>query len=151
ILPVKPAPWHDRKDGVRSAGAICRTAPPRLLRSAAARDFSRVQDAGPTPSRSRTTEGYTGRFVPQRRCATERYEEPGGNAVTDWTTRLLNFRRGELPLALLAALFYFCVLCGYFFLRPVREALGVSRGMDDLRWLFVATSVGSLVIVMMFG
>ncbi|MBN1238645.1 MAG: MFS transporter [Gammaproteobacteria bacterium] len=71
--------------------------------------------------------------------------------MTDWTVRLLNFKRGELPLALLAALFYFCVLCGYFFLRPVREAMGVSRGMDDLRWLFVGTSIGSLVIVMMFG
>jgi ATP:ADP antiporter, AAA family len=71
--------------------------------------------------------------------------------VTDWTARLLNFKRGELPLALLSALFYFCVLCGYYFLRPVREAMGVSRGMDELRWLFVATSVASLVIVLLFG
>ncbi len=66
-------------------------------------------------------------------------------------SRLLNFRKGELPLAVLAALFYFCVLCGYFFLRPVREAMGVSRGMDDLRWLFVGTSIVSLVVVLLFG
>jgi AAA family ATP:ADP antiporter len=65
--------------------------------------------------------------------------------------RLLNFRKGELPLAALSALFYFCVLCGYFFLRPVREAMGVSRGMDDLRWLFIGTSVVSLVFVLIFG
>ena len=69
----------------------------------------------------------------------------------NWLTRVLNFRRGELRLGGLAALFYFCVLCGYFFLRPVREAMGVSRGMDDLRRLFVATSVSSLVIVLLFG
>jgi len=56
-----------------------------------------------------------------------------------------------LPLALLSALFFFCVLCGYFCLRPVREALGVSRGMDDLRWLFVGSSIGSLVAVLAFG
>ena len=68
-----------------------------------------------------------------------------------WTARMLNFRRGELPLALVAALFYFCVLCGYFFLRPVRDAMGVSRGMEDLRWLFVGTSLASLVIVLLFG
>ena len=62
--------------------------------------------------------------------------------------RLLNFRQGEMPLALLAALFYFCVLCGYFFLRPVREAMGVSRGMGDLRWLFIGTSFASLAFVL---
>jgi len=43
------------------------------------------------------------------------------------------------------------VLCGYFCLRPVRQALGVSRGMDDLRWLFVGSSIGSLVVVLAFG
>ena len=71
--------------------------------------------------------------------------------MTNWAARLMNFRRGELPLGVLAALFYFCVLCGYFFLRPVRDAMGVSRGMDELRWLFVVTSISSLVVVLLFG
>ena len=71
--------------------------------------------------------------------------------MADWMVRTLNFRRGELAPALLAALLFFCVLCGYFFLRPVREAMGVSRGMDELRWLFVVTSVASLVAVLAFG
>ncbi len=66
-------------------------------------------------------------------------------------TRLVNFEPGEMPLALLAALYYFCVLCGYSFLRPVREAMGVSGGMDGLRWLFVVTSIVSLVVVLVFG
>ena len=57
----------------------------------------------------------------------------------------------ERPLALLSALFFFLVLGGYFFLRPLRDAMGVSRGMGDLRWLFVATSVASLVAVLAFG
>ena len=64
---------------------------------------------------------------------------------------LLNMKRGELPLAVMSALFFFLVLCGYFFLRPVREAMGVARGMDELRWLFVATSVTSLAAVLAFG
>ena len=71
--------------------------------------------------------------------------------MTDWAARVLNFKRGELRLALLSALFYFCVLSGYFFLRPVRDAMGVARGMDELRWLFVATSVVCLIIVLLFG
>ena len=71
--------------------------------------------------------------------------------MTDWAARVLNFKRGELRLALLAALFYFCVLSGYFFLRPVRDDMGVSRGMDDLYWLFTVTCVCSLTIVLVFG
>ena len=71
--------------------------------------------------------------------------------MTDWAARALNFRRGELPLGILAAMFYFCVLCGYFFLRPVREAMGVAGGMDQLRWLFVMTSIASLILVLLFG
>lgn len=76
---------------------------------------------------------------------------PGETFVSSIAARLFNFKRGELPLAALAALFYFCVLCGYFFLRPVREAMGVSGGMDQLRWLFVVTSLVSLVFVLAFG
>ena len=65
--------------------------------------------------------------------------------------RLVNMKRGELPLAVMSAVFFFLVLCGYFFLRPVREAMGVARGMDDLRWLFVLSSVISLLAVLAFG
>lgn len=65
--------------------------------------------------------------------------------------RILNMRRGEFGLAVLSALFFFLVLLGYFFLRPVREAMGVARGMDDLRWLFAVTSVASLFAVLVFG
>ena len=71
--------------------------------------------------------------------------------MTDRVASLLNMKKGELPLAVLAVVFNFCVLCGYYFLRPVRDAMGVSRGMDDLRWLFALTSIVSLFIVLAFG
>jgi len=71
--------------------------------------------------------------------------------VTDTISRVLNIKKEELPLAFLSVAFFFCVLCGYYFLRPVREAMGVSRGMDELRWLFVGTSIVSLVLVLAFG
>src|SRR3970282_137703 len=77
--------------------------------------------------------------------------EPRVSALKSWAARVLNFREGELPLAVLSAIFYFCVLCGYYFLRPVRDAMGVARGMDDLRWLFVGTSIVALVVVLGFG
>ena len=65
--------------------------------------------------------------------------------------RLVNMRRGEFPLAAMSALFFFAVLCGYFFLRPVREAMGVARGMDELRWLFAINCFVSLGAVLAFG
>ena len=68
-----------------------------------------------------------------------------------FAARLVNMKRGEFPLAVMSALFFFLVLCGYFFVRPVREAMGVARGMDELRWLFVVTSVASLAAVLVFG
>ena len=71
--------------------------------------------------------------------------------MADTVSRILNFKKEELPLALLSVAYFFCVLCGYYFLRPVREAMGVSRGMDELRWLFVGTSFVSLALVLAFG
>ena len=71
--------------------------------------------------------------------------------MTDTVSRILNIKKAELPLALLSVAYFFCVLCGYFFLRPVREAMGVARGMDELRWLFVGTALVSLAFVLAFG
>ena len=71
--------------------------------------------------------------------------------MADTVSRILNIKKAELPLALLSVAYFFCVLCGYYFLRPVRDAMGVSRGMDELRWLFVGTSLVSLVLVLAFG
>ncbi len=68
--------------------------------------------------------------------------------MADTVSRILNIKSEERPLALLSATYFFCILCGYFFLRPVRDAMGVARGMDELRWLFVGTAVVSLVCVL---
>ena len=72
--------------------------------------------------------------------------------MTDSLARVLRINRAELPPVFLSALYFFCLLCGYFFLRPVREAYGGSPGgMSDLRWLFVVTSITSLLAVLAFG
>ena len=71
--------------------------------------------------------------------------------MADAVSRILNIRKAKLPLALLSAAYFFCIMCGYYFLRPVRDAMGVARGMDELRWLFVGTALVSLVFVLAFG
>ncbi len=71
--------------------------------------------------------------------------------MADTVSRILNIKEEERPLAILSAVYFFCILCGYYFLRPVRDAMGVARGMDELRWLFVGTAVVSLAFVLAFG
>ena len=46
---------------------------------------------------------------------------------------------------------FFCVLCGYFVLRPVREEISVRAGVEQLPWLFTATFVATLLLVPLFG
>src|SRR5687768_12600460 len=46
---------------------------------------------------------------------------------------------------------FFCVLCGYFVVRPVRDEIGVRAGLDNLPWLFTATFVATLLLVPLFG
>ncbi|MEO1696586.1 MAG: Npt1/Npt2 family nucleotide transporter [Planctomycetota bacterium] len=64
---------------------------------------------------------------------------------------LFNLRPGEVAPVLLAAAMFFCILCGYFFIRPVRDAFGVERGMSTLYSLFVATMVVSLALNPVFS
>lgn len=58
---------------------------------------------------------------------------------------------GELGVALRSALMFFCVLCGYYVLRPVREEIGTTIGQEGLQWLFVAVFVVMLALVPAFG
>lgn len=60
--------------------------------------------------------------------------------------RLVDVRVGEWPIVLWSAGYFFFLLLSYFMLRPVREALGISRSLDDLPWLMTATMVAMLVI-----
>src|SRR5687767_12318506 len=53
--------------------------------------------------------------------------------------------------AVLPFLTFFCVLCGYFVLRPVRDEIGVRAGIENLPWLFTATFVATLLLVPLFG
>lgn len=65
--------------------------------------------------------------------------------------RFTNVRRDELAPVLVAALFFFFVLTALMVLRPAREALGMQRGMDAIRWLFVGTVVVTLLVNPVFG
>jgi AAA family ATP:ADP antiporter len=67
------------------------------------------------------------------------------------------FKRGakvepeEIPAVVAAFLLYFCVLGGYFAVRPVRETVGTILGADATADLFVATWIASIAIVPAYG
>lgn len=71
--------------------------------------------------------------------------------MTGWVRRLFNVRREEVAPVLLAALFFFCVLSALMVLRPARDALGMQRGIETVRWLFMGTALVTLLANPVFG
>ncbi|QCO67050.1 MFS transporter [Luteimonas yindakuii] len=65
--------------------------------------------------------------------------------------QFFNLRHGEGAPVLVAALFFFCVLTALMLLRPARDALGMERGIDSVRWLFIGTAVVTLAVNPVFG
>ncbi|WP_052365300.1 NTP/NDP exchange transporter [Halotalea alkalilenta] len=64
---------------------------------------------------------------------------------------LFNLRREEIGPVLIAALFFFCVLTALMLLRPARDALGMERGIESIRWLFIGTALVTLAVNPLFG
>lgn len=64
----------------------------------------------------------------------------------DQLQRFLNIRRAEVAPFMVSTFYFFCVLTALQALRPARDALGMTRGMDDIRWLFVLTAVVTLLV-----
>ena len=65
--------------------------------------------------------------------------------------RFTNIRREEVGPTLVAGLFFFCVLTALMVIRPAREALGMQRGIEALRWLFMGTVLVTLLVNPVFG
>ena len=63
----------------------------------------------------------------------------------------LNLRREEIAPVLIAGVFFFCILTALMLLRPARDALGMARGIEAIRWLFIGTAVVTLMVNPVFG
>jgi AAA family ATP:ADP antiporter len=59
--------------------------------------------------------------------------------------------RREVPPVVVAFFLFFCVLGGYFAVRPVRETVGTILGRDRVANLWLATWIVSLGIVPLYG
>lgn len=63
----------------------------------------------------------------------------------------LQVKRKEVWPVLLAGLFFFCILAALMVVRPAREALGLQRGIEAVRWLFLGTLLLTLLVNPLFG
>ena len=50
-----------------------------------------------------------------------------------------------------AFLYFFCLLCGYYILRPVRDEMAIEGGVQQLSWMMTATFVTLLLVTPIFG
>jgi AAA family ATP:ADP antiporter len=48
-------------------------------------------------------------------------------------------------------LYFFCLLCGYYVLRPVRDEMAIEGGVQHLPWMMTATFLTLLVATPLFG
>lgn len=76
---------------------------------------------------------------------------PGPHAALRHVRRIVDIEAEELPAALWSFGFFFCVLCAYYLIRPLRDDMGVTVGPTGLQWLFVIVFVVMLVAVPVFG
>src|SRR6266853_6240329 len=65
--------------------------------------------------------------------------------------RLVLVRKGEITAMLWSSAYFFCLLCSYYLLRPVRDEMGIQGGVDNLPRLFTATFLAMLAAVPLFG
>src|ERR1051325_10682175 len=68
-----------------------------------------------------------------------------------WAGRVVDARPAELRALFLSFAYFFCLLCGYYILRPLREEMGIVAGVEQLQWLFTATFIAMLAMVPLFG
>jgi AAA family ATP:ADP antiporter len=65
--------------------------------------------------------------------------------------RLFNLEQEEAGAVIAGFSMFFLLFAGFFLLRPVRETMGVTGGVDNLPWMFTATFVAILLVMPLFG
>ncbi len=68
-----------------------------------------------------------------------------------WLMRISGATSGEMAAALWSFLYFFCLLAGYYILRPIRDEMAVQIGQKHLHELFTAVFITTLIIIPIFG
>jgi AAA family ATP:ADP antiporter len=60
-------------------------------------------------------------------------------------TKIVDVKPNEIHALLLAFVFNFVVLGGYYVIRPIRDEIGADRGVENLPWMYTGTLIGMLI------
>ena len=66
-------------------------------------------------------------------------------------TTLGAIERREMPAVVASFLLFFCIMAGYFAVRPVRDTVGTLIGADRLANLWIGTAAASIVVIPLYG
>ncbi len=65
--------------------------------------------------------------------------------------RWVKVEAGERVPLLWSFFYFFCLLCGYYLLRPVRDEMAIEGGVQHLPWMMTATFLTLLLATPLFG
>jgi AAA family ATP:ADP antiporter len=80
-----------------------------------------------------------------------RLQKPQGYRTARCLQRLVKVKPEETSALLWSFLYFFSLLCSYYILRPLRDEMGISAGIEHLQWVFTGTFIAMLVAVPIFG
>ncbi len=66
--------------------------------------------------------------------------------MTALIQRFIQVRRDEAASVVASALSFFFILTALMVIRPARESLGMQRGIEAVRWLFIGTALVTLAV-----
>lgn len=66
-------------------------------------------------------------------------------------SKIVDVRPEEIRALWIAFIFNFVVLGGYYVIRPIRDEIGASSGVENLPWMFTATLIAMLVANALFS
>src|SRR5687768_12127515 len=71
--------------------------------------------------------------------------------MTALLQRFIQVRRDEAASVVASALSFFFILTALMVIRPARESLGMQRGIEAVRWLFIGTALVTLAVNPVFA
>jgi len=76
---------------------------------------------------------------------------PDAPASPSLLQRLVMLKPGEGLAFIWSALYFFCLLFGYYLLRPIREEFAIRGELSDLPWLWTGTTAAMLIATPLFA
>jgi AAA family ATP:ADP antiporter len=74
-----------------------------------------------------------------------------GLSVTKLFAQYVQLKPGEFRAVYWSFGYFFSLLCGYYIIRPLRDEMGITGGVENLQWLFTGTFLVMLAAVPLFG